>query len=107
MLLIALILTPCRFSSSISCTSFPLNSVGTSFAETSADFRNDLVKGWGILNRHFEDFYTGRDSIIAADGPCVIPGRGHSQIHVGTAGLFGTFAHNQLIESEKIEAVQR
>src|SRR5262249_16137288 len=36
--------------------------VGTSFSETCADCRNDLVKGWGILNRHFGDFYTGRDT---------------------------------------------
>ena len=40
--------------------------------------------------------------VFGADGPCVIPGRGHFQIHVGAAGLFGAFAHNHLIESEKI-----
>ena len=45
--------------------------------------------------------------IIAADGPCVIPGRGYFQIHVGTAGLFWTFAHNHLIEAERLKAVQR
>jgi polyisoprenoid-binding protein YceI len=39
---------------------------------------------------------------FAADGPCVVSGRGHFQIHVGTGGLFGSFAHNHLIEAEKI-----
>jgi len=39
---------------------------------------------------------------FAADGPCVVSGRGHFQVHVGTAGLFGSFAHNHLIEAEKI-----
>ena len=41
-------------------------------------------------------------TVFAADGPCVIPRRGHFQIHVGTAGLFGAFAHNHLIEAESI-----
>jgi polyisoprenoid-binding protein YceI len=40
--------------------------------------------------------------LYSADGPCVIPDRGHFQIHVGTAGLFGAFAHNHLIEAGKI-----
>jgi polyisoprenoid-binding protein YceI len=39
---------------------------------------------------------------FAADGSCVVSGRGHFHIHVGTAGLFGSFAHNHLIEAEKI-----
>jgi polyisoprenoid-binding protein YceI len=39
---------------------------------------------------------------FGADGPCIVSGRGHFQIHVGTAGLFGSFAHNHLIEAEKI-----
>jgi polyisoprenoid-binding protein YceI len=39
----------------------------------------------------------------AADGPCVVPGRGHFQITTGTSGLFGAFAHEHLIEAEKIE----
>ena len=39
---------------------------------------------------------------FAANGACVLPGRGHFQNHVGTAGLFGGFAHNHLIEAEKI-----
>src|SRR5215468_217831 len=39
---------------------------------------------------------------FASSGACVLPGRGHFQIHVGTAGLFGAFAHNHLIEAEKI-----
>ena len=41
-------------------------------------------------------------SFIAQNGPCVIPGRGHFQIHVGTGGLFGAFAHNHTIEARKI-----
>jgi len=40
---------------------------------------------------------------LAADGPCVIAGRGHFQVHTGTAGLFGAFAHDHLIEAQKIE----
>src|SRR5262245_53175642 len=39
----------------------------------------------------------------AADGPCVIPGRGHFYIHVGAGGLFGAFAHDHLIEAQRIE----
>jgi polyisoprenoid-binding protein YceI len=39
----------------------------------------------------------------AADGPCLVPGRGHFYIHTGTGGLFGAFAHEHLIEAQKIE----
>ena len=38
-----------------------------------------------------------------ADGPCVIPGRGHFYIHVGAGGLFGAFAHDHLIEAQRID----
>ena len=38
---------------------------------------------------------------FGADGPCVIAGRGHFRIHVGTAGLFGAFAHDHLVEAQK------
>ena len=41
-------------------------------------------------------------NLFAADGPCILPGRGHFQVHVGTGGLFGAFAHNHLIQSERI-----
>jgi polyisoprenoid-binding protein YceI len=44
----------------------------------------------------------GSSYVFAADGPCIVPGRGHFQIHVSTAGLFGAFAHNHLIQAEKI-----
>jgi polyisoprenoid-binding protein YceI len=37
-----------------------------------------------------------------AVGPCVVPGRGHFQVQVGTGGLFGAFAHDHLIEAETI-----
>jgi|SRR5215470_11419403 len=40
---------------------------------------------------------------VAADGPCVIPGRGHFYIHTGTSGLFGAFAHEHLIEAQNVE----
>src|SRR5262245_52421447 len=40
---------------------------------------------------------------VAADGACVMPGRGHFYIHVGTGGLFGAFAHDHLIEAQRIE----
>jgi polyisoprenoid-binding protein YceI len=39
---------------------------------------------------------------IAADGPCIIPGRGHFRIETGTSGLFGAFAHEHLIEAQEI-----
>src|SRR5438132_1984162 len=39
----------------------------------------------------------------AANGPCVVSGGSHFRIHVGTAGLFGAFAHDHLIEAQKIE----
>src|SRR5262249_40644567 len=39
----------------------------------------------------------------AADGLCIIPGRGHFYIHTGTGGLFGAFAHEHLIEAQMIE----
>src|SRR5215467_436018 len=38
-----------------------------------------------------------------AEGPCVIPGRGHFNILTGVGGLFGAFAHDHLIEAQKIE----
>jgi len=43
------------------------------------------------------------NSLQAQSGPCVIPGRGFFRIHTGTAGLFGAFAHNHLIEAQKVE----
>ncbi len=42
-------------------------------------------------------------SALAADGPCIVAGRGHFSIRTGTAGLFGAFAHDHLIEAQKIE----
>jgi hypothetical protein len=39
----------------------------------------------------------------AADGPCVVEGRGHFQIRTGTGGLFGIFGHDHLIEAKRIE----
>jgi polyisoprenoid-binding protein YceI len=39
----------------------------------------------------------------AQNGPCVVPGRGYFRIHVGTGGLFGAFAHDHLIEAQKVE----
>jgi polyisoprenoid-binding protein YceI len=39
---------------------------------------------------------------FGADGPCVVPQRGYFRIHVGTAGVFGAFAHNHLIEAQRI-----
>jgi polyisoprenoid-binding protein YceI len=42
-------------------------------------------------------------TVFAADGPCVIGQRGRFQIRTGTAGLFGAFAHEHLVEAQKIE----
>jgi polyisoprenoid-binding protein YceI len=41
--------------------------------------------------------------LFAAERACVVPGRGHFQIHVGTAGVFGAFAHDHLIDAKNIE----
>jgi len=38
-----------------------------------------------------------------ADGPCVVPGRGYFHIQTGTGGLFGAFAHEHLIDAQKID----
>jgi len=35
--------------------------------------------------------------------PCVVSSKGYFRIHVGTGGLFGGFAHEHLIEADKIE----
>src|SRR5262245_21666576 len=71
----ALMLSPCRLSSSISCTSFPLNRSAPPH-RNCANSKNHSVKGWGILNRHFGDFYTGRDSFESkAVSPALRPGR--------------------------------
>jgi polyisoprenoid-binding protein YceI len=40
---------------------------------------------------------------IGAEGPCVVSGGGHFYIHTGTAGLFGAFAHEHLIEAKRVE----
>ena len=42
-------------------------------------------------------------AVHAQTGPCVIPNRGYFRIHVGTGGLFGSFAHDHLIEAQKVE----
>jgi len=42
-------------------------------------------------------------STYAQSGPCLVPGRGFFRIHAGTGGLFGAFAHNHIIEAQKIE----
>src|SRR5262245_52341328 len=39
---------------------------------------------------------------FGADGPCIVPQRGYFRVHVGTAGLFGAFAHNHLVEAQRI-----
>jgi polyisoprenoid-binding protein YceI len=44
---------------------------------------------------------------LPADGPCVVARRGHFSIHTGTAGLFGAFAHEHIIEARKIEGCAR
>ena len=36
------------------------------------------------------------------DRACVMPGQGYFRIHVGTAGLFGAFAHDHSIGARKI-----
>jgi polyisoprenoid-binding protein YceI len=40
--------------------------------------------------------------LFGSDQACVIAGQGYFRIHVGTAGLFGGFAHDHFIEAQKI-----
>ena len=35
--------------------------------------------------------------------PASLAGRGYFRVHVGTGGLFGAFAHDHLIEAQKVE----
>jgi len=42
-------------------------------------------------------------TLQSQNAPCVVPGRGYFRIHVGTGGLFGAFAHDHLIEAQKVE----
>ena len=39
----------------------------------------------------------------SAQKACVVPGRGQFRIHADAGGLFGAFAHDHLIEAQKIE----
>ena len=48
-------------------------------------------------------FFLATISADAADRACVVPGRGHFRINVGSAGLFGAFGHDHLVEATKIE----
>src|SRR5262249_21652750 len=48
-------------------------------------------------------FVLGAISAEAADRACVVPGRGHFRIHLGSSGVFGAFGHDHLIEATKIE----
>jgi polyisoprenoid-binding protein YceI len=41
-------------------------------------------------------------SLFAAEQHCVVPGRGHFKIHVGTGGLFGGLGHEHSIEAQKV-----
>src|SRR5258706_10665757 len=41
-------------------------------------------------------------TVFGAEGPCLVPGRGYFRIHLGTAGIFGAFAHEHFIEAQKI-----
>src|SRR2546425_8837308 len=40
--------------------------------------------------------------LFGTDRACVMPGQGYFRIHVGTAGLFGAFAHDHSIEAQKV-----
>src|SRR5579863_3281469 len=54
-------LSPCRFSSSTSCTSFPLNtSRHLLFPESVPALAP--VRGGGFFNRYYGDFCTGADT---------------------------------------------
>src|SRR6187401_3022310 len=40
---------------------------------------------------------------LAAQNACVIPGRGFFRVYAEAGGLFAVFAHDHLIEAQKIE----
>jgi polyisoprenoid-binding protein YceI len=40
---------------------------------------------------------------VPANEVCVVPNRGHFRTHVGTAGLFGAFGHDHLVEANSIK----
>src|ERR1051325_1060443 len=42
------------------------------------------------------------NTLVAVEQHCIIPDRGHFRIHVGSAGLFGSFGHDHSIEARKI-----
>src|SRR5579862_3641870 len=42
------------------------------------------------------------ENLPAAEQHCVVPGRGHFRIHVGSGGLFGGLGHEHLIEAQKV-----
>src|SRR5262249_5493630 len=44
-----------------------------------------------------------RNPAEAMQVPCVVSSKGYFRIHVGTGGLFGGFAHEHLIEADKVE----
>jgi hypothetical protein len=57
----ARMLSPCRFSSSMSCTSLPRNTLGTSSTSESMPALA-FVRGGRFFVWHYEDFCTGADS---------------------------------------------
>ena len=54
--------------------------------------------GFGLLVCLFSNL-----SSAIAQNACLISGRGYFRIHADAGGLFGAFAHDHLIEAQKIE----
>jgi polyisoprenoid-binding protein YceI len=46
---------------------------------------------------------TIRPGMVSAESACLIPGRGHFRVYVDAGGLFGVFAHDHVIEANRIE----
>src|ERR1700694_1864737 len=55
-------LSPCRFSSSISCMSFPLN-IGRHLLFAESEPALTSIRGGGFFVRHYGDFCTGADTL--------------------------------------------
>src|SRR6202023_1279215 len=62
-------LSPCRFSSSTSCTSFPLNTSRHLLFPESVPALVP-VRGGGFFNRYYGDFCTGADTTGTTGDDC-------------------------------------
>src|SRR5579863_6802680 len=62
--LMARMLSPCRFNSSISCTSFPRNTSRLLLHSRVDAGLQPRLGGGGFFERHYGDFTTGADTMV-------------------------------------------